>query len=163
MKQSHSTIGKTAPLLSWDVYALQQYSATHALKEDVRQLEMLARLGGWVHSWNFTQKVVQERKTILVTSLNQQILFASSSLFAMTGYLPQEVLGKSPKIFQGPETSPESKALIRSALQAQQPFAALLTNYQKGGSAYTCQVEGFPVVDHRGALVNYIAFEQAVF
>jgi PAS domain S-box-containing protein len=162
MKQGYTKIGKTVPLLSWDVCRLQDYTPRQLLKEDVLQLEMLARQWQWQHGWNFSQAIQQEHKTILVTDLQQQILFASSALQAMAGYMPWEVVGKSPRIFQGAATNEVSRALIRTALQQQQPFATTLTNYRKGGGTYDCYIEGFPVRNRQGALVNYIAFEQAL-
>lgn len=150
------------PLLSWDVYCMQTYAQSQLPKEDVLQLEKLALLNKWVNLWNFEQKIAQEHKVVVVTDLEQRILFASSQLLSMTGYTPEEVVGKSPKMFQGERTEREITAYIRNAVAQQQPFSTAITNYQKNGDLYTCHIEGYPVFDLEGKLANYIAFEKAL-
>ncbi|AHM61079.1 hypothetical protein D770_14125 [Flammeovirgaceae bacterium 311] len=140
---------------------MQEY-AISLPREDVRLLEALAMEKGWRHSWNFEEKIFRQKKTILVTDTNQQIVFASNSLYEMAGYFPTEVLGKTPHLFQGPETSTEVKAHIRNAIVQQQPFTGTLTNYKKNKSLYNCSIEGFPVFNKKGELMNYIAFETAL-
>lgn len=78
----------------------------------------------------------------------------------MNGYLPKEVLGKTPKLFQGPATEPGSRELIRTAIAAIQPFTCTILNYRKDGSLYNCSIEGFPVVNESGKLVHYVAIEE---
>ena len=146
------------PLLSWDVYKMQEYALSLPI-EDIRWLENLAAERDWNHNWNFEEKLIRQKKTILVTDSKQHIVFASSSLYDMTGYTPAEVLGRSPRMFQGPETSPAIRAGIRSAVEQQEPFTATLLNYRKGQQPYNCHIEGFPVFNQNGELMNYIAFE----
>jgi PAS domain S-box-containing protein len=152
---------KTIPLLCWDVYKMQEYMQS-LTREDVRQLDALAAEKGWKHSWNFEEKIFRQKKTILVTDTNQHIIFASNSLYDMAGYSPSEVLGKTPHMFQGSETSIQIKEHIRNAIASQQPFSGTLTNYRKNKESYSCYIEGFPVFNRKGDLTNYIAFETAL-
>ncbi|WP_224995381.1 PAS domain-containing protein [Cesiribacter sp. SM1] len=158
MKTKKSKPLKAIPLLCWDVYKMQEYTM-NLNREDMRQLDALATEKGWKHSWNFEEKLFRQKKTILVTDTRQQIVFASNSLYDMAGYTPAEVLGKTPHLFQGPETSSQVKEHIRNAIAQKQPFSGTLTNYRKNKEPYNCYIEGFPVFNRKGDLMNYIAFE----
>ena len=45
------------------------------------------------------------------------ILDANDAMLRQSGYELQEVLGRSPRLFQGPETSASERSLLRSALR----------------------------------------------
>ena len=99
---------------------------------------------------------------IVVTDVNLKIVFASKNIIKMNGYLPSEVIGKHPKIFQGEATNLETSKQIGLAIKNQKPFKQVITNYCKDGSLYKCEIQGFPVFDKSGVLINFIAFEKMV-
>ena len=105
--------------------------------------------------------IVWENKTVLVTSPSLQVILATKNIFEMNGYRPQEVIGKYPKMFQGEATSIESRKKIKIAIEKHLHFDCNIINYRKDGSLYICHIEGFPIFDNKGKLVNYIAFETA--
>jgi hypothetical protein len=45
------------------------------------------------------------------------ILDANDAMLRQSGYWLQEVLGRSPRLFQGPETCASERSLLRSALR----------------------------------------------
>jgi hypothetical protein len=79
----------------------------------------------------------------------------------MNGYVEAEVLGKSPKMFQGEATNQITSNEIRKAIVEQQPFEKIVMNYKKNGEVYACLIKGFPVFNTKGDLSHYIAFEKA--
>jgi hypothetical protein len=79
----------------------------------------------------------------------------------MNGYVEADVLGKSPKIFQGKSTDLTISNEIRSAISLQQPFEKTVMNYKKNGDVYECLIKGFPIFNSKGLLSHYIAFEKA--
>jgi PAS domain S-box-containing protein len=132
-----------------------------ALSDDVALLESLSRKLGWDHELNFSKAIFNESKTILLTDDKFQIMFASSSLYQMNGYMPSEVIGKAPKMFQGRNTSSESLAPIRSGIQKLVPFEAEVINYRKNGTEYNCHIKAYPLFNRQNEIVNFIAFEHA--
>jgi len=152
-------VRKGGPLLSWDIF-MDGYSNMLQLAEDRKALIKLAGEKKWKHSFNFREQLFTLRKTVLVTDANQQIIYASSGIFDMNGYRPEEVIGKKPSIFQGEYTSPHWRAQIRISVEKQQPFEATLINYTKKGEVYNCHIKGYPVFNALHQLVNFIAFEK---
>ncbi len=154
-----SNLKKSGPLLSWDIF-MDGYSNMLQLAEDRQALIKLASKKKWKHSFNFREQLFTLRNTVLVTDINQLIVFASSGMLGMNGYRPEEVVGKKPSIFQGKDTCPQLKAQIRVSIEKQQPFDVTLVNYAKTGEPYNCHIKGYPVFDAIQQLVNFVAFEK---
>lgn len=150
---------KTVPLFSWAFH----HEFLHELKHSFLDLDRLKSIAGqyqWAHDqWDLKTRLKEE--VVIVTDVNLNIVFASHNIVKMSGYKPGEVLGKSPKMFQGKETSMITSNEIRKAIQLQEPFEKTVLNYKKNGSIYSCLIKGFPVFNLKGQLSHYIAFEKA--
>ncbi|MEJ7912840.1 MAG: PAS domain-containing protein [Chitinophagaceae bacterium] len=149
----------SGPLMSWDIYMymyqrkMQQMESLHGIKE-------MAKKHQWKVEWDLEKELVHKQKVILVTDLSLSIRYASSNLLEMNGYNPGEVVGKNPRMFQGPDTAVETKNQIKEALLNQVPFHGSIVNYRKDGSPYDCIIEEYPIWNKSGHLVHFIAFEQ---
>ncbi|WP_432672023.1 PAS domain-containing protein [Flavobacterium sp. SM2513] len=147
------------PLLSWDIYSVffRNLKGVHA---DFSHLEQMSSL----YKWNLNLDLLKELKdndAIIVTNADLKIEFASQGIAAMSGYQPLEVVGNSPKMFQGKNTSVEKRAQINLAIATQKPFEATLVNYKKNGEQYDCHIRSFPIFDKKGQLTHFIALEKA--
>lgn len=69
-----------------------------------------------------------------------QILYANSAFTRMTGYSIGELLGRTPRILQGPKTDREILKRLRLALQSGQDFIARAVNYKRDGTEF--EIEG---------------------
>lgn len=149
----------SAPLLCWDFF-MEGYHRRMRMGEDLQQLKALALEYNWQVSLDeLSDKFTVQGKVVVVTDLSLKIVFASNNMVEMSGYLPKEVLGRTPKIFQGAATSEATIMEIRKAVTALKPFHITLVNYKRNGVPYDCEVEAFPVVNHTGKPVHFIAFE----
>ncbi|HRZ32109.1 MAG TPA: PAS domain-containing protein [Flavobacterium sp.] len=150
---------KKMPLLTWDFYGdyLNQLSKTIT---DQHQLTLLALLNSWES--NTAVKTQWDVDTVVVvTCPSLKIVFASQNMVRMNGYQPEEVIGHSPKLFQGKATCLKTAKDIGEAIRNQQPFEKKVINYSKDGSLYNCHIKGFPIFNQNGELINFIAFEKA--
>src|SRR5690606_15970251 len=98
----------------------------------------------WLIQENFNAIVYQQKRDIIVTNVHQEIVFVTQGIYKMNGYQAFELIGKSPKIFQGKLTSAESKNKIRAAIKNQLPFKDIILNYKKDGATYLCDIEAYP-------------------
>ncbi|WP_281238526.1 PAS domain-containing protein [Flavobacterium praedii] len=147
------------PLISWGFSATYKTELKNVVL-DYNKIAIISNSKKWKNAdWDFKNKL--EEKVILITDANLNIVFASHSLHKMNGYREQEVLGKSPKMFQGKATVMTTSLEIREAITLQKPFVKQVLNYKKSGELYYCNIEGFPIFNKKGELVNFIAFEQA--
>jgi PAS domain S-box-containing protein len=148
----------SGPLLSWDIF-INNYQKKLAFAGDYNSLNKLSIRNNWVEDWDLETKLFREEKVIIVTNTILHIAFASSNIYDMNGYTPKELIGKTPKIFQGVSTSRETLSTINTAIKTREPFDVSVLNYKKNGDTYKCRINGFPVFSKSNQLVNYIAFE----
>ncbi|MDJ0667365.1 MAG: PAS domain-containing protein, partial [Desulfobacterales bacterium] len=62
------------------------------------------------------------------------IVYANAAFSEMTGYAPDEVIGLSPAILQGPKTNQEVIERLSRDLEEGQMFHGRAINYRKDGS-----------------------------
>jgi PAS domain S-box-containing protein len=91
-----------------------------------------------------------------------RILYVNATFERMTGFDRSEILGKNPRIFQGPGTSLAARKRLARALRKGERHSTTLVNYRKSGEAYLCAIDVFPILAPDGALINAIAIEREV-
>jgi PAS domain-containing protein len=147
-------------LMCWDI-VLEGRARRKEFEEDLATIYTMAADGRWQLQLPFSidNYLIWQNKTIVITDPSQVILFASKNMVEMNGYLPQEVTGLSPRIFQGAATTEEEKAPVREGIRAGKPFETIITNYRKDQGLYKCRIAGFPLFNDQQELVNFIALE----
>lgn len=138
------------PLICWDIF--------YNYNSEIENYNFIQK--EWKTKENFSKIVNLEKREIVITNANQQIVFATNGIYKMNGWNSFEMIGKSPKIFQGKLTSETSRNNIRTAIKNQLPFKEIILNYRKDNSTYLCEIEGHPKFNKNGDLINYIAFER---
>lgn len=147
------------PLLSWDFYG-DFYQSLSGNISDLNKLRLMAVENKWSFEGGLTDGLDSDT-VIVVTDVDIKIVFSSRNIIRMTGYSQKEVIGKSPKIFQGESTSKEITQEISEAITARKPFENTIINYRKDGTSYDCHIKGFPIFNSQGQLSHFIAFEKA--
>ena len=115
---------------------------------------------------NLLNKCVQHLNDIVIITDakkdDQRIIFVNDAFERKTGYLREEVIGRSPKILQGGNTSATELSRIREALGSWTRVRAELINYTKSGEEYWLDLDISPVKDHEGWVTNWIAVERDI-
>ncbi|MBQ0735950.1 PAS domain-containing protein [Aquimarina celericrescens] len=146
------------PLLSWEFYG-EHHATLEIFKEDIGALKKLTQ--NWDFNKDYYKELLEEQSVIVITNPSLKIVYASKNIEKLNGYSPEEVIGNSPKMFQGENTCHETSAKVRTAINKGMPFEVSILNYRKDDTPYTCKIKGFPIHDKKGKLINYIAFEKA--
>lgn len=156
----HSGISvKTAPIFCWDFHN-EFLNEVKSFFLDLNRLNSISSKNKWTeNNWDLKNSLRDE--VVIVTDARLKIVFASHNIVKMNGYVEDEVLGKSPKMFQGEATNDITSNEIRIAILEQQPFEKVVMNYKKNGDVYACLIKGYPVFNIKGELSHYIAFEKA--
>lgn len=74
-----------------------------------------------------------------------RIVYVNEGVERMTGYRPEELLGNTPRIFQGPDTDRAALRRIRRALEMHEPIKEVLVNYCKNGVPFWNEIEIVPI------------------
>lgn len=85
------------------------------------------------------------------------IVFVNDAFERLTGYSRDEVIGKSPRMLQGPKTQRAALDRIRAALEKEEAVRAELINYTKAGDAYWVELEIVPIADAVGGLAHFVS------
>ncbi|MEM9091065.1 MAG: PAS domain S-box protein [Cyanobacteria bacterium P01_F01_bin.53] len=89
-----------------------------------------------------------------------RILYVNDAFTRITGYEPAEVLGKTPRILQGPKTDRAELNRLRSALESWDPVTIEVINYRKDGSEFWNEFSLVPVADVKGWYTHWIAVQR---
>ncbi|MEO8617195.1 MAG: PAS domain S-box protein, partial [Luteolibacter sp.] len=128
------------------------------ISERMRSEESLRLLGAAVE---------QSKESILITDAQLDlpgpgILFVNHAFTEMTGYPAAEVLGKTPRILQGPRTDRAVLRRLRENLTRGEVFGGETVNYRKDGTEFHLEWQIAPLRDAAGIVTHYVAIQRDV-
>lgn len=91
-----------------------------------------------------------------------RIVFVNDAFEKRTGYKPEEVIGKSPRIMQGPKTQKAELRRIGEALRKWQPVRSELINYTKSGELFWIELDIVPIANATGWYTHFVAVERDI-
>ncbi|HEX6038012.1 PAS domain S-box protein [Longimicrobium sp.] len=89
-----------------------------------------------------------------------RIVYVNAAFTRMTGFAPEEVIGRPTKMLLGPEADPETVGRIREALRRREPVRAELLNHRKDGSPFWVEVSIAPVLDQDGRVMHFTSVQR---
>ena len=90
------------------------------------------------------------------------IVYVNAMFTKLTGYTAEEVIGKSPRFLQGPETDRGVLDDIRNKLSNNQVFDGKAVNYRKDGSTFINEWHIEPIVTPDGKINHFLAIQHDV-
>ncbi|REK34602.1 MAG: PAS domain S-box protein [Bacteroidetes bacterium] len=91
-----------------------------------------------------------------------RILYVNEAFTRMTGYTADEVIGKSPRILQGPNSDKAELERLSKALRNWESCEITTLNYKKNGDEFWINFSVSPVADETGWYTHWIAVERDV-
>ena len=106
-------------------------------------------------------------ESILITTTDLDppgpaIVYVNPAFERMTGRSSAEVLGESPRIFQGPKTDPRVFSDLRQKLLSGQSWEGQTINYRKDGSEFWMEWSIVPLKNESGMVYQYVAIQRDV-
>lgn len=107
------------------------------------------------------------RESIVITDAaidlpGPRIVFVNAAFTNMTGYTAEDVLGKTPRILQGPKTSRVLLDRLRATLAQGKVFNGEGINYRKDGSEFYIDWQIAPLRGTDGAITHFLAFQRDI-
>ena len=90
------------------------------------------------------------------------IIYVNRAFTAMTGYSPDEVLGRNCRFLQGPETDGATTQAIRDAISADLGCTVEILNYRKDGTVFWNRLSIMPVRDDEGQVTHFIGIQNDI-
>ncbi|MEX0998275.1 MAG: PAS domain S-box protein, partial [Flavobacteriaceae bacterium] len=91
-----------------------------------------------------------------------RILYVNEAFTQMTGYTLEEVIGKTPRMLQGPNSDQEELARLGKALRNRETCEITTINYKKNGEEFWNNFSVSPVADEKGFYTHFIAIERDI-
>ena len=100
--------------------------------------------------------------SILITEADPgyPIIYVNPAFCELTGYGPQEVMGKSPSILQGSKTDPEVLERLNRNLAQGELFFGKAINYRKDGSTFMMEWKIAPIRNEKDEITHYLAIQR---
>jgi len=89
-----------------------------------------------------------------------RILAANDAFCRLTGYSPEELVGRDHRLLHGPDTERDVLDDLRRRLGAGEPFQGEITNYRKGGSPFRMAWRVEAIRDTDARVVGYVGFHR---
>lgn len=115
----------------------------------------------------FQAAMDQSYNSIVITDARNnlggpRIIYANPAFQKMTGYTMDELVGKSPKILQGPLTDQRVIEKMRVCIKTGVHFEDSTINYDKKGNPYNVEWSISPIKDKAGAIRYYISVQKNI-
>lgn len=90
------------------------------------------------------------------------LIYCNVAFSRMTGYTPEEVLGKNCRLLQGPDTDPAAVNVIRAALKQGAACSVVFKNYRKDRTPFWNELILTPVFAATGEVTHFIGVQHDV-
>ena len=91
-----------------------------------------------------------------------RIEYVNAGFTRMTGYTAADVVGRTPRIFQGPDTDRAVLDRLRTDMAAGRSSRGEAINYRKDGTAFFIEWLISPVLDEQGRVAHWVSAQRDV-
>jgi len=91
-----------------------------------------------------------------------RIVYVNEAFTKMTGYTSEDLIGKTPRILQGPKSDRDELARLKTALINWESCEITTINYKKNGDEFWVNLSVSPVANEKGWYTHFIAIERDV-
>ncbi len=109
-----------------------------------------------------SQAVEQAPAPVIITSLNGSIEYVNAMFSRLTGYDPEEVLGRNPRLLKSELTPPDLYAELWRTITSGNEWKGELANKHKNGSIYWETVKISPLRGSDGAITGFLKVSQDI-
>jgi len=140
-------------------YSMTFSDITDAVAGEARYAELAHR------NASLAAAVSSTSSGVLITDPNlpgNPIVFVNPAFTRITGYLPEEAIGKSCRMLQGRDTDQQTIDRIRKAIGQRKPVTVTIRNYRKDGRTFWNELNINPVFDENRQLVHFVGVQTDV-
>jgi len=91
-----------------------------------------------------------------------KIQYVNDAMSAMTGYDEAEMLGNTPRMFQGPDTSREKLDRLKRRLSQGKSVVDEVVNYKKDGTPYHVRWRISPITTEEGTVTHFVSVQEDI-
>jgi len=130
------------------------YTAAEFETRERRQVEERLR--------QLSQAVEQSPVSIVITDTNGNIEYVNPRFTELTGYRPEEAIGKNPRILKSGKTPPETYPVLWKTLLAGEEWRGEFINRKKSGEEFFESAVIAPIIDDQGIITHFLAVKENI-
>ena len=104
--------------------------------------------------------IEQSPCAIMITDTDGIIEFVSPKFYEMTGYAPDEIIGRTPAVLKSGMTPEEKYQSLWESLRSGREWRGEFLNRKKNGELFWARESISPIRDARGRITHYLAIEE---
>jgi PAS domain S-box-containing protein len=112
-----------------------------------------------------TRAIESVSEGVIITAMNQPdepIIYSNQGFYNITGYTPEEVLGRNCRFLQGANTDPNTLKVIATAINEQNSFEGEILNYKKDGTPFWNFLRIYPITNQNGKMTHMVGFQSDI-
>lgn len=109
-----------------------------------------------------TMGIEQSPSSVVITDTNGTIEYVNPSFTEITGYLPEEVIGKNPRILKSGYTSLEEYTEIWKRILSGERWKGIFQNRKKNGELYWEATSISGLKNHLGEITHFISIKENI-
>jgi PAS domain S-box-containing protein len=160
-------------LVGDDVVAVLEFFSDEVVEPDQSLLRVMGHVGtelGQVVKRSRAEKdvrklsraVEQSPVSVIVTDTAGNIEYVNPKFVAVTGYTPEEVIGKNPRVLKSGHTSAEDYRELWAHVSSGREWRGQLHNKKKNGELFWESSLISPIRDANGRITNYLAVNEDI-
>ncbi|MCL5958329.1 MAG: PAS domain S-box protein, partial [Chloroflexi bacterium] len=109
-----------------------------------------------------SRAVEQCSDTIVITDTAGNIEYVNPKGIQLTGYMPEEIIGKNPRIFKSGKTPPALYKQLWDTITSGGEWRGELINRKKNGELYWEATSISPIRDPKGVITHFVAVKEDI-
>jgi PAS domain S-box-containing protein len=90
------------------------------------------------------------------------IIYANKAFYSITGYAPEDVLGKNCRFLQGEDKLQEDLIVLRTAIKSQIGCKVVLRNYRKDGTMFWNELTISPILNESNLVTHFVGIQKDI-
>jgi PAS domain S-box-containing protein len=108
------------------------------------------------------QAIEQSPASIVITDVNGIIEYVNSRFTLVTGYPPENVIGKKSRVLKSDKLNPEEFAELWSSITKGEPWKGEYFNRKKNGEQFWESLLISPILDEHGEVTNFVIITEDI-
>lgn len=143
----------------WDHESKLMYCVARDAKEKIEEEQHLKLLEKVINS---TSDAIIISEAEPLDEPGPRIVFVNEAFKKMTGYTAEEVIGKNPRLLQGPDSNQEELRKLGEKLRRWESSEITVLNYTKTGEPFWVNFAVSPVANEKGSFTHWISVQRDV-